>query len=311
MMAGMLIYSDKQNIALELLTAARLLKNATGLKINALTVNDDEQASALSGSGADVYKITDDGLSLADANVIAEIVKQAAEKAEADIIFLGSNRRGKELAGRLAQKMGAGCLTDVGGLAIEEGKIEYTRNSLGGATVARQQITTSRQVIALSPHAFEAAGTAAAGNILALDTTRPETAVKLAEIKNRNTGAVDIQNADILVIVGQGVEKEDLAHASAIAKALGGEVACSKPVATDKKWFPEDVIVGLSGKQCRPQLAIIFGVSGQVQFTVGIRDAHTIAAVNNDENAFIFQLADYSMVADSKEVLPGLAKALN
>ncbi|MDR1616303.1 MAG: electron transfer flavoprotein subunit alpha/FixB family protein [Syntrophomonadaceae bacterium] len=311
-MAGVLIYSDKQNISLELLTAAQLLKNGTGAKINALTVNNDEQAAILSGSGADVvYKVTDADVSLADSNIIAEIVKQAAEKAEADIIFLGSNRRGKELAGRLAQKTEAGCLTDVGGLALEGGTIECTRNSLGGATVARQQITTSKKVIALSPHSFEAAGSAAAGNTLELDIMKPDITSKLVEVKNRSADAVDIQNAEVLVIVGQGVEKDDLVHASAIAKALGGEVACSKPVATDKKWFSEDFIIGLSGKQCRPQLAIILGVSGQVQFTVGIRDAHVIAAVNNDENAFIFQLADYAMVADSKDVLAGLAKALS
>ncbi len=95
-----------------------------------------------------------------------------------------------------------------------------------------------------------------------------------------------------------------------ITQALGGEIACSKPVATDRKWFPEDRIVGLSGKICKPQLALILGVSGQVQFTVGIRDANTIVAVNNDENAYMLQMADYTMVADLKKVLPELSKSL-
>ena len=120
---------------------------------------------------------------------------------------------------------------------------------------------------------------------------------------------MDIGAAEILVIVGQGMEEEDLHWAESIAKSLGGEIACSKPVATDRKWFPEDRIVGLSGKICKPRLAIIMGVSGQVQFTVGIRDADTIMAVNKDENASILQMADYAMVADLKELLPELAKS--
>lgn len=88
------------------------------------------------------------------------------------------------------------------------------------------------------------------------------------------------------------------------------EVACSKPLATDRKWLPEDRIIGLSGKKCKPQLAIILGVSGQVQFTVGIRDAHTIVAINNDENANILQMADYAMIADLTDVIQDLNKAL-
>ncbi|WP_276662708.1 FAD-binding protein, partial [Syntrophomonas wolfei] len=89
-----------------------------------------------------------------------------------------------------------------------------------------------------------------------------------------------------------------------------GEIACSKPVASDKKWLGEERIVGLSGKICKPQLAIILGVSGQVQFTVGIRDAGTIISINNDEKALMNNMADYVMIADLKEVLPDLNKAL-
>jgi electron transfer flavoprotein alpha subunit len=121
---------------------------------------------------------------------------------------------------------------------------------------------------------------------------------------------VDIETAEVLVIIGQGMEEEDVKLAEDITKTLGGELACSKPIATDRKWLPEDRIIGLSGKKCKPQLAIILGVSGQVQFTVGIREAKTILAINNDEKAYIMQMSDYAMVADLKDVLPKLREAL-
>ncbi|MGB4303639.1 MAG: FAD-binding protein, partial [Syntrophomonadaceae bacterium] len=88
------------------------------------------------------------------------------------------------------------------------------------------------------------------------------------------------------------------------------EVACTKPVATDKKWLSEERIIGLSGKKCKPQLALLFGISGQVQFTVGIRDARVIASINTDENASMNQMADYILTADLKEVLAEMNKAL-
>lgn len=146
-------------------------------------------------------------------------------------------------------------------------------------------------------------------NEFVMDAVTPS--VKLLQTELKAGDVADIQAADVLVVIGQGVEEDDLPIAEKIAKKLGGEIACSKPVATDKKWLPEDRIIGLSGKKCKPQLAIVLGVSGQVQFTVGIRDAHTIIAVNNDENAYMLQVADYAMVSDAGQVINELNKALS
>ena len=111
--------------------------------------------------------------------------------------------------------------------------------------------------------------------------------------------------------VGQGLEDEgQLAGVHDLAAKLGGEVACSKPLATDKKWLSEERIIGLSGKKCKPQLALLFGISGQVQFTVGIRDAKVIVAVNTDENAAINYMADYIMQADLHQIIQELNQKL-
>lgn len=311
-MAGILIYSYNDIQAMELVTAARLIAQDTGASVQLLTVNNDAQAELMVKRGADVYKINSSRIVLSDAAQLASILNQVVEQLGTETILLSSDRRGKELAGRLAQAANAGCLTDVGNISINEGQIECMRNSLGGATVAVQVITSERKVIAISPKSFAAAGEAGAGCVkdLVLDDV-PAAGIKLAGRKERRGESVNIDAAETLVIVGQGLEnKEDLASVYAIAKALGGEAACSKPMATDKKWLGEDRIVGLSGSICKPELALILGVSGQVQFTVGIRDAKTIISVNNDENAYMNQMADYFMVADLKEVLPVLNRLL-
>jgi len=309
-MAGILIYSEKDKLALELLTAGRLIAKDTGLTVNALVLNNDAQAAGLAGKGAEVYKVNDEAILIADTAAVATALQQAMGKLDASVVLLSSNRRGKELAGRLAQKISAGSLSDVSGLQVSGGKIQCSRNALGGATIATQQIDTEKAVIALAARSFEAASEQDGGEVKQLAMDSVPSAIKVIETKSKAGDVVDIQAAEVLVVVGQGVEKDYVATAEKIAKTLGGEIACSKPIATDKKWLPEDRIVGLSGKKCKPQLAIVLGISGQVQFTVGIRDASVIVAVNNDENAYMLQLADYAMVADANEVLTELNKAL-
>lgn len=309
-MAALLIYSEKNSLAMELLTAAGVLAQDIALEVKALCINNDEQAAELASKGASTLHVKNEKVNLADTAVVAEVLEQAVERLDASIIILASNRRGKELAGRLAQKLQAGCLTDVNGLSVVDGKIQCCRNALSGAVIATQQIESDRQVIAVSPRSFEVSPTAEGGSVEALEIAVTASPLKLIDSRSKAGDAVDIAAADILVIVGQGMEQEDLEFAENIAKTLGGEIACSKPVATDRKWFSEDRIVGLSGKICKPQLAVILGVSGQVQFTVGIRDANTIVAVNNDEEANILKMADYVMVGDLKEVLPELTKSL-
>ncbi len=305
-MAGVLIYSDKDQFALEMITAAKQI----GRDFKAVTLNNDGQAQALAAAGADTFKINNSDIVQADVAAVAAALQQAADKLDTDIILLASNRRGKELAGRLAQITGAGCITDVAGIKAEGNKIVCRRNTLGGATVATQYIAVQRQVIAIMPRTFEPAG-AGSGKISELEVAIRPSGVKMMELKSKSIDSVDIEAASILVAVGEGLNSQaDLGMIETLAQKLGGVIACSKPVATDKKWLPEDRIIGLSGKKCKPELAILLGISGQVQFTVGIRDAKIIVAVNTDENAPINQMADYILNADLHEVAAGLNKAL-
>ncbi|MGE5454819.1 MAG: electron transfer flavoprotein subunit alpha/FixB family protein [Methylocystaceae bacterium] len=305
-MAVVLVYSDKVNLACELVTAGQAL----GFEVQAAAVNDNSLAQALSACGVKVWNIEDSNLNLADTGALASALQQVAEQAGAALILLSSNRRLKEVAGRLAQISGGACLTGVGSLSIADGKLTASRNSLGGATVATYSVEPVGAVIAIAAKSFAAATEAAGGTIEALSVS-VKPMVKLLETRSKAGDSVNIDAADILVAVGQGLNSQaDLSMVEELARVLGGEVGCSKPVATDKKWLNEDRVIGLSGKICKPSLAIVLGISGQVQFAVGIRDAKTVVAVNSDENASIASQADYFLVGDIHQVVPALAKAL-
>jgi len=307
-MAGILIYSEKTNLAAELLTAAGQL--GQGLPVSAVSINDEAQVQDLAEKGIVVYRVRHRGVSISDTWAVADVLRQTVARTGAGIILLASNRRGKELAGRVAQMLEAGCLTDVLDLSIQEDKIVCVRNALGGATLATQSIETAKAVLAIAPKAFGEVKEAGDGRIIDLEIETMQNRIRLVETKAKPGDGADIEKAEVLVAVGLGADQEDLPLAARLAALLGGELGCSKPVATDRKWLSEERLIGLSGKKCKPRLAIVLGISGQVQFMVGLREAKVIVAVNSDENANIMQMADYKMVARIKDVLPELTAQL-
>jgi electron transfer flavoprotein alpha subunit len=203
-MAGILIYSEKDSLALELISAANIM-NPSG-QIKALTVNNDPQAQVLAQAGAEVYQVNHKELVLADTAAMAKAIKQAVDKLDVHMVLLSSNRRGKELAGRLAQLMGAGCLTDITAVKVEGDTIECQRNALGGATIASQYIATDQKVMAIRPKAFEPAS-GGAGSVSSLEVDAAAT-VKLLEVVDRSGDSVDLEAAEVIVAVGQGLNSQ-------------------------------------------------------------------------------------------------------
>lgn len=303
-----LVYSEKPEVGYELLGKAQEL----GAEVAAAVLGAGDPQGYVDRGATRVYHAKEEALNSLDAAACADTLAQIAAKAGTETIMIGSTRRGKELAGRLAQKLGAGCITDVNNIQLQDGKLVCSRNAYGGATVATQVVLTDKQVIAVMPRSFNPAEPGKSGGVVEEIAVQVKPSrIKIVERVDKRQGTVDLEAAEILVCVGKGLAKqEDLAMINELAAALGGAVGCSKPIATDEKWLPEDLIIGLSGKKCKPQLAIVLGISGQVQFTVGIREAKTIVAVNNDQNAYIFQMADYGIVGDIYEVVPRLTAAL-
>ena len=311
-MASILVFSERANLTLELLGKAKELGGQMGLEVVAAAFNPADAEAYLKRSASKVFYPDQGEVKDFEASVYSQALAQIAQRAGASLILLGSTRRGKELAGRLAQKLQAGCLTDVKSVELKEGKVICVRNAFGGATEATQTITTQVQVIALMPRAYEPAPEGEKkGEIVTLKLDLKPSRVKVVKKSEKDAGAVDIQGAEILVCVGKGLARqEDLKMIEELAQALGGLVACTKPLATDLKWLPESRIVGLSGKIGKPRLALCLGISGQVQFAVGIREAKTIMAINTDPNAYIFQITDYGLIADLHQVVPKLTVAL-
>ncbi len=139
----------------------------------------------------------------------------------------------------------------------------------------------------------------------------PPSAVRIIEKKPKEKVAKDITEARVIVCAGRGFDKkEDLALARELADALGGELGATRPLTEEVHWLPEDLCIGLSGVQVKPELYVGLGVSGQVQHMTGVRGAKVVCAVNRDENAPIFPLCDFGIVGNLYDVVPKLIAEL-
>jgi len=182
------------------------------------------------------------------------------------------------------------------------------RLAFGGAAV-QKVICPTRPVMATIPlRAFEPATEKGErkGQLRELPPP-PPSPVKVLERKPKEREAKEIAEASVVVCVGRGIEKEeDMALARELADVLGGEIGCTRPISEEMHWLPEELCIGLSGVHVKPELYIGLGVSGQVQHVTGIRDAKVICAINKDENAPIFDAADYGVTGNLYDVVPKL-----
>ena len=312
-MSSILVYSEQTGTALELVAAAQALAPQLGLSVSAAALGPDAaaQAAELAAHGAAAFSCDEATLAGLDTATVAQALAAIARQADARVVLLGSTRRGRELGGRLAQKLAAGCVTDATSVAVEDGRLVAGRYNLGGATVQREVATTPVTVVAVMPKVFAAGEPAAApAAITPVSLGLPAPAVKLVETKPKEGESVDLSAAPRIVGIGRGLGKrEDVALGEQLAAALGAELACTKSLA-DFGWLGEDRIVGLSGAKTVPDVYLGVGISGQVQHTVGIAQAKLIAAVNTDKEAPIFAMADYGIVGDLYQVVPALVEKL-
>jgi electron transfer flavoprotein alpha subunit len=312
-MAGLLVYSERVDTARELVAGGKELGLALGLGVSAVVLGPGAAAAAgeLAAAGADkVYMSEDAAFDGWPADAVAAGLAQIADIAGAGIVLVGSTRRGKETAPRLAQKLGAGCVTDVNSLALEGGELVAGRYAFGGATVAREKIGTAVKVFAVMPKTFSAEGASAGPGAVQTPTLNVESKVKVVDRRAKEGDHVNLDAAPLIVGVGRGFNaREDLKLGDDLAAALGAVVGCTKSLA-DFEWLGEDRIIGLSGAKTAPDLYVSVGVSGQIQHTVGVSAAKLIAAVNKDKEAPIFALADYGIVGDLYEVVPALVERL-
>jgi electron transfer flavoprotein alpha subunit len=314
-MAELLVFSEKDDLAFELVSKGKEFSSALNMKLAAALLGEkiDAKANEFLAYGADkVYIAENPALADFNAESFAEALYQIGQQNDAKILLLPSTKRGKELGPRVAQKLGAGCVTDATSIEVKDGNLLISRYAWGGNTVAVEMIKTPHKVITVMPKTFElGAKEAKQGEIVKVNLNLKAPRIRIVERQEKVGEKVNLEDAEVLVCIGRGLEKkEDVGVIENLAKALGAEIGCTKSLCTDYQWFSEDRLVGLSGKKTGPRLVISIGISGQIQYTVGIRDARITVAINKDNQAPIFAMSDYGIVGNLYDVVPLLIERL-
>ncbi len=312
-MAGIWILAENKEQTLELLTIGRFLAAKKGVGLSVLTIGDPGRAGDYPLYGADeilrLPPLADDQSPEAYIPVICE----EAKKADPDVFIVAATVRGREIAARIANRLETGlCSNCLKMFFDEQGTLVMERLVYGGAAVQKLTCATRPVMATVPPGTFESAKPEEGreGKVRDLPAPAPSP-VKVLERRPKQRETRDITQARVVACVGRGFEKkEDLELARGLADALEGELGCTRPISEEMHWLPEELCIGLSGVQVKPELYLGIGVSGQIQHLTGIRDAKVIAAINKDENAPIFGAADFGIVGDLYEAVPKLLREL-
>ena len=301
---NVLVYSEDSETAYQLLGKARELSSDESSRVNVLC---DEVSGDYFNYGADVVFKAE--LNVNNVEGCRDALVKAVELSEPGVILIGATKLGKELAPRVAARIGAGCMTDCNDVYVENGKIVTERYTYGGSTISREQ-SSKPAVVTVPPRTYEKLETGNVdGEVVELDFEAREPRVEVLERRDKPKSEADLENADIIISAGRGFrEKEDLKILEELAEVLGAQMGCSRPISADLGWM--DDWVGISGRKVKPSLYIACGISGTIQHIAGIRDSKIIVAINKDEGAGIHGVSDYSIIGDIYEFLPALVKVL-
>ena len=291
---------------LELLTIAQRLGEPAAVFIGK---GFENAAAALAEYGAlTAYQVEGEGLEDFLVAPKAEALAQVVAQASASTVLIPSSVEGKEIAGRLAIKLGAGLITDAVDVEAGDGSPVTTQSAFAAGFSVRATVTTPISVITVKPNAAApapVAGAPASPEVIAVSVTisEPAKAAKIVERKPKEkSGRPDLSEAAIVVSGGRGTNG-DFAAVEALADAIGAAVGASR-AAVDAGWYPHSNQIGQTGKQVSPQLYVAAGISGAIQHRAGMQTSKTIVAVNKDAEAPIFELVDFGVVGDLFTVLP-------
>jgi electron transfer flavoprotein alpha subunit len=298
-----------KKVSAELITAARALGEPAAVVVGAPGTAEPLVEGLKAAGAAKIYVAESDD---ADKYLITPVVDVLAALAESNApaaVLLAATADGKEIAGRLAARIGSGLLVDV--VEVKEGAVGV-HSIFGGAFTVEAKANGDTPVITVRAGAVEAEPADGAGEQVSVDVPAPaENATKITAREPAVAGdRPELTEATIVVSGGRGVgSAENFNVVEALADSLGAAVGASR-AAVDSGYYPGQFQVGQTGKTVSPQLYIALGISGAIQHRAGMQTSKTIVAVNKDEEAPIFEIADYGVVGDLFKVAPQLTDAV-
>ena len=304
----------------ETLVAAQQIASATSGTISAAVAGKgiaglaDELAAK---NVAEVVKVEHDLLDTYTPDGYCVALKQLVESRNPDLVLFPHTYQVRDFAPKLAATLSKGMIGDCIGFRIEAEKLVFVRQMFQGKTAADVTCTgPAPWFVSFQSGAFRAdqlaghPGGKAPVNAISVALSAGDIRTKPLELFKEAKSAVDLTQAPLIVSIGRGIKApENIAQAEALAKAMGAEIAASRPIC-DEGWLPMERQIGSSGQTVAPKLYLALGISGAIQHIVGMKGARTIVAVNKDQNAPIFEIADYGIVADIFEVMPALTEEL-
>lgn len=298
-----------KKVTSELITAARALGEPSAVVVGAPGTAAPLADGLKEAGAAKIYVAESDDVDKYLITPVVDVLAALAESNAPAAVLLAANADGKEIAGRLAARIGSGLLVDV--VEVKEGP-KAVHSIFGGAFTVEAQANGDTPVITLRAGAVDAEPSAGAGEQVTVEVPAPaENATKITAREPAVAGdRPELSEATIVVSGGRGVgSAENFSVVEALADSLGAAVGASR-AAVDSGYYPGQFQVGQTGKTVSPQLYIALGISGAIQHRAGMQTSKTIVAVNKDEEAPIFEIADYGVVGDLFKVPPQLTDAI-
>jgi len=304
----------------ETLAAAQQIATAASGTVTAAVVGkglDSLAAELASKQLAEVLQVEHDLLENYTPDGFCVALKQVVESAKPDLVLFPHTYQVRDFAPKLAAMLGKGMIGDCIGYRNEGGKLIFVRQMFQGKTAADVSFVGSGPWFAsFQSGAFRSDQMAASDrgtqpiNRISVELKPEQIRTRPLELFKEAKSAVDLTQAPLIVAVGRGIKApENIAQAEAVARALGAEIAASRPIC-DEGWLPMERQIGSSGQTVAPKLYFALGISGAIQHVVGMKGARTIVAINKDQNAPIFEIADYGIVGDIFEIMPALTEEL-
>jgi electron transfer flavoprotein alpha subunit len=304
-----------RKVSHEVVTGARRLADALGAQVDALVLaaGPVKGADQLGGFGADrVITLTNAAFGLYAPEGYSRVLAERAKTGGYAAVVFAASATGKDLAPRVAARLGVPLAQDVTDVAVENGAVTVIHPVYAGKALLKLKLGGRPALVSLRPNVVTPVQRPRAGAMETAAVDAPAGRVAVRQIKASEAGMLDVAEASIVISGGRGLkEPANFKVLEQLAGAFGGRAAVGASRAVvDAGWRPHADQVGQTGKTVSPTLYIAVGISGAIQHLAGMRTSKVIVAINKDKDAPIFKVADYGIVGDLFDVVPRLAEEI-